>query len=289
MIFKNEGGFVTITIKPIPVDADLEQELHREGIDCKEHESEIDARIREAGLAGAEAGRTWKKMFDYPDESPFISMYCKPLSTEELLEVADAAGKLGAKPNQEPMKKYQLLEKAMQDYPAGTKARFKSVPLADHISNGVFTIADLNGDGSTYILTGNHSCVYANGEWAEIVPDKVFVLRSEDGVDLYVGDAFAFAYLDEAEKWKVTVASRTILSDDSIATHLKFFSTKEAAEAWIKEHNKPAVIRLKLEGGEAIVTKDKIRVHLDSHSGRGYCMEATEIEPIYAAYKSLQP
>lgn len=75
---------------------------------------------------------------------------------------------------------------------------------------------------------------------------------------------------------------------DSLSPTLKSFPTKEAAEAWIAQQNKPKEICLKLQGGEAIITKDRIRVHLDAEDGRGYYMEATEIEPIYAAYKSLQ-
>lgn len=45
------------------------------------------------------------------------------------------------------MKKHELLEKAMRDYPKGTVAKFKG-SNTEHISDGVFQILDINHDGS---------------------------------------------------------------------------------------------------------------------------------------------
>ena len=53
------------------------------------------------------------------------------------------------------LKKFELLERAMRDYPAGTIARFKSAPKVDHISDGIFQILDINQDGSTNIFSGS--------------------------------------------------------------------------------------------------------------------------------------
>lgn len=113
-----------------------------------------------------------------------------------------------------------------------------------------------------------------------------FIMVSEDGVDLYEGDEY-FAVSNDSKIFPCTnlTSLHTVVIRSEVA---KAFSTKEAAEAWIAEHNKPKEIRLKLDGGEAIISKDKIRVHLDCENGNGYYIEATEIEPIYAAYKSLQ-
>lgn len=74
------------------------------------------------------------------------------------------------------MKKYQLLERAMKDYPAGTIARFKDAPNTDHVSTGVFQILDINSSGNTDVFSvgGTLDCFYIShdpegnfiGEWA---------------------------------------------------------------------------------------------------------------------------
>lgn len=119
----------------------------------------------------------------------------------------------------------------------------------------------------------------------------VFVMKSEDSVDLYVGDEYYFVHKYDKKNWqlgdsfsKITMNSASFLSPGNS----KAFSTKQAAEKWCYYHNKPKEIKLEFEGGECIVTKDKICVHLDVENGKGYYMNGGEIEPIYEAYKSLQ-
>lgn len=71
------------------------------------------------------------------------------------------------------MKKHELLEKAMRDYPAGTVARFGG-KAPDHTSNGKFQITDLNHNGDIQVMSDNGSdCFYADGEWAIPVKDSI--------------------------------------------------------------------------------------------------------------------
>lgn len=121
-----------------------------------------------------------------------------------------------------------------------------------------------------------------------------FILTSEDGVDLYEGDLFYSAELTNkgwvldcwvnGRPYELSVDSLSVTNPDKY----KAFSTKESAEAWIKENNKPKEILLNFNGGWSVITKDKIRVHLDAENGKCYFMKASEIVPIYEAYKSLQ-
>lgn len=74
------------------------------------------------------------------------------------------------------MKKYELLEKAMRDYPAGTVARFKSAPNVQHISDGVFKLLDLNNDGNIGVFSGHGlNCFYiSNDEDGRIVREWAY-------------------------------------------------------------------------------------------------------------------
>lgn len=362
--------FVSITIKPTPPDADLMQDLHREEIETKYSESEIDA-ISRAGLAGARAGGSWAALGNWKSLNKIGAL--RGCSTEALLNVALAAGKLGVTIKPEPMKKHELLKHAYDNYPKGTLATwYKNKDdqfYTEFISTGIF---DFDDDGDIFIVYPNKDdveYVFIQNDWATVIQAKtisilsgkcaiqvnnerefkllmehydgkgwkwyqnqkpleyggdnqtwprvityedefvfttkgqeipfadfakevgievpVFVRKTHDGINLYVKDDCYVPQSAPKGYSHFTMISARIEWKDNTNSH--FFHSKEAAEAWIKEQNKPSVIRLKLDGGEAIVTKDKITIHLGKEAGRGYHMEATEIEPIYAAYKSLQP
>lgn len=74
------------------------------------------------------------------------------------------------------MKKHELLEKAMHDYPKGTLAIFKTASAVCNISDGKFRIfKDLNG---IHVLGGEkNDCFYSHGEWAEIITNKPNTLK----------------------------------------------------------------------------------------------------------------
>ena len=325
-----------------------------------------------------------------------------------------------------PMKKHQLLEKAMRDYPAGTVAKFKSAPHVEHISNGIFHFADCNCDGKLHILGGtNGDCFYSDGDWAIPVPQKgsipvgsrvkitktelgcqgaegqigiilrndivadngwceddkwdykvnisgehwrvkgefellpasilsgkcaiqvnnerereavnrftkskypilnsdypifmcvnsegfystsessiesdhvvisfadfakelgikvpVFVMKSEDGEDLFEGDIAHHVFMGLTH-WQYN----STFSIQKASVVGKIFSTKAAAEAWIKEQNKPKEIVISYDSEtRAVVSKSNIVFHLDG-SGVHFTLTESQLNDIYSAYKSLQ-
>lgn len=66
------------------------------------------------------------------------------------------------------MKKHELLQKAMQDYPKGT--RFKSLSGTEFISTGIFKF-----DAKSIMRVDENGCVHGNVftiDWAEIVTDR---------------------------------------------------------------------------------------------------------------------
>jgi hypothetical protein len=77
-------------------------------------------------------------------------------------------------------KKEYLLQEAKKKYPIGTKFISPSSGK-ESVSNGIFR---WNRDS----VFSNQMCVYYRGKWAEIVPNKKYILTTEDGVDKYEGD-----------------------------------------------------------------------------------------------------
>lgn len=317
------------------IDPDLAQELTRERIEAEYSESEIEA-ISKAGLAGASAGDKFNQtMKDWGVPIRIVSKSA-PLSTEELLSVAKSAGKLGKQMidkarsyNQkpEPMKNSELIEKAKTEYPKGTK--FIGLYLkAERVSDGEFG-QDFEGN----ILTGCNY-VYLNGKWATVIPAKpdsilsgkcairvdnerltpsyrltsgkyakeegikapVFVLKSEDDVDLYVNDGIWTTRSTRSGigpcKWNLPL-SKSITAQ--VATELtvfsndvKAFSTKEAAEKWVTEQNKPKEIVIDYDSEtKAVVNKSKVVFQLNG-SGVHFTLTDIQLSDVYAAIKYLQ-
>jgi hypothetical protein len=132
----------------------------------------------------------------------------------------------------------------------------------------------------------------------------VLVMKSEDGVDLYEGDKVFEATNYSKDGWKLVEPSGS--ADGSwtqsgngrqrwvVNTDSKAFSTKEAAEAWIKEQNRPKeILLLQDQPAKVKVTQDGYisssptpndKTMLTNHHFSG-----EELEAIYNAYKSLQP
>jgi len=90
--------------------------------------------------------------------------------------------------------------------------------------------------------------------------NRVFVMKSDDGVDLYVGDisfvpqlSDEYTYDGEITEFDVVFSSR---NDKS-----KRYSTREAAQKWVDEQNKQKSVLVPLAGNMmANVTKNKIDI-----------------------------
>lgn len=189
------------------------------------------------------------------------------------------------------MKKHELLQKAMKDYPAGTIAR--SVWSGDKFkSTGLFK---MNGDDVAAIDAGGNELLVFEKEknkWAEIVSDKVFVMTSEDGVPLYEGDEFIHVSNRFEDKWALNDHMKFYASKTHVVTEQpetdKAFSTKEAALKWIDEQNKPKEIIIDSVHGKFTVTKHTVSFKSLITSGNEIELSGTFFDKIVEARKSLQ-
>jgi len=144
------------------------------------------------------------------------------------------------------------------------------------------------------------------------IKPPVFVLTSEDGVPLYEGDDWWCAtneYENNKGIWTLwnpnedgyKLSFNSVCFPDKYGANYKAFSTKEAAEAWIKEQNKPKCVILQEDTPiPCTVTKDFVYFNLTGYKETILGKEvfvipyesvrtsATELEEIYKAYKSLQ-
>lgn len=136
---------------------------------------------------------------------------------------------------------------------------------------------------------------------AEIgVEVPVFVMTSEDGVDLYEQDFYYTAiyrdewHLDSHACSHKTGGDRNKFVMDKgrkFNNNLKAFSTKEAAEAWIKEQNKPKEIIVSKNSSFPVkVTNNEIKILCGDTENHKYniIISPIELEEMYTAYKSLQ-
>lgn len=126
------------------------------------------------------------------------------------------------------------------------------------------------------------------------IPVAKFIIQSEDVVDLHEGDKYHRAYFDKVWKYDSCTDLRpwhAVSRKDELSCQAKAFSTKEAAEKWIKEQNKPKKITVRPESvAPVMVTRDIIRVIPKNRELHKEDLEMfpDELEEIYAAYKSLQ-
>lgn len=217
----------------------------------------------------------------------------------------------------EKLKKHELIKNAYDGYPKGTE--FTS-PLSGftYTSTGVFRVSNSGGNVyCEYISTSGlekSACVYSASanEWAEVVTEKKpsvldkilsfpdsekevgielpqFMIKSQDGVDLYEGDKYASAWLKDG-KWEIAAICTPLYRGNAVLTHpieCKAFSTKEAAESWIKEQNKPEEVVIDTVNYTVTVSSNEV-LYVPKHDCKKQLFFGKEIEKIYDAYKSLQ-
>lgn len=133
------------------------------------------------------------------------------------------------------------------------------------------------------------------------ITPPLFIMKSEDGVDLYEGDKFWIAekvsdkwYLDrhydggDEHEFKFSSNYKTA-QVVAKPEYNKPFSTREAAEKWIEEQNKPKEIVIGYSEVDPYATVYKDQVHFTRKSDLViYEFTGEEIEQIYKAYQSLQ-
>lgn len=242
------------------------------------------------------------------------------------------------------MKKHQLLEKAMRDYPAGTNYRCVLTPKEIHCSTGQFFLDETGSVAER----GSGRCIYSltTERWAEPVKPSIldgkvaiqvnnerefkllmqhyeskgwrvfsrapleeiirlntpnpnltwsfhdefyalntlnkmdgytiipfadfaaevgitvpkFIMKSEDGVDLYEGDDHSVVTLCLSGEWSYAGDQKLAKSQMVVleSNRAKAFSTREAAEKWIEEQNRPKEFEIEFKNGSILVTKDWI-------------------------------
>lgn len=137
----------------------------------------------------------------------------------------------------------------------------------------------------------SHNCKYhANGGY-KIIPfsdfakeagitPPVLIMKSEDGVDLYHKDNFYWTILKENKKYMSPVLS--VFNVPEKPREMIVFSTREAAEKWIEEMNKP----------KEIVLDDtpmvKINIEGVTFSSNIDYMFSERLKEIHKAYRSLE-
>lgn len=126
------------------------------------------------------------------------------------------------------------------------------------------------------------------------ITPPVFIMKSEDGVNLYDEDDFYIAanysgkwrllYWDGNKPFKCRVS--TLNAEVCTTPEVeKAFSTKEAAEKWIEEQNKPKEIEVRLfTGGYASICKSDIEVYQNDSKIH---MKPSDIEEINHVLNSL--
>lgn len=142
--------------------------------------------------------------------------------------------------------------------------------------NEAGVIEAVYGDGYSYVCKGgaydSHAQLGFNiipfDQFAAEVGIKipVFVMTSEDGVPLYEGDDYHRVYFNSEWEYKGFVGNPT-KSENNPAygdpAHNKAFSTREAAESWIADQNKPKTISLGWSYGSINVTRTTIEFNLN--------------------------
>jgi hypothetical protein len=208
------------------------------------------------------------------------------LPEEWQIEAMEEYAKQFIKNKDNNMKKHELLKGAYDNYKAGIT--FKCIDALEPIkSSGVYEISDMG----RVIDPINNACVW-DGEWAEIIPEKTerkFILKSEDGVNLYDGDEYCSVWL-ESKRWTFNGMHRLDTSKAVVCfpKECKAFSTRETAQAWIKEQNKPKqlLVLMDIQGSSAIVRCDS--VSFKHNEEFQFSLSSSEMDALIKAYQSLQ-
>lgn len=119
-----------------------------------------------------------------------------------------------------------------------------------------------------------------------------FIMKSEDGVDLYEGDDYHRAYFEKVWEYDFCTSLReahAVNRKDELAKQAKAFSTKEAAESWIKEQNirKEIIVSPESQYPVSVNKKEALILCEGPNHKDNIRLQGHEIEKIYAAYKSL--
>jgi hypothetical protein len=141
-----------------------------------------------------------------------------------------------------------------------------------------------------YLILANYKVIPFADFASEIGIDvPVFVMTSEDGFDLYVGDGY-FRIANIENVWELSTGVYFMTTND-VNRKYPFknllFSTKEAAEAWISKANKPKELNVNLfGGGKAIVTSKSIV--LEYPDSDKIQLKPSDLEDMLHAMQSLQ-
>lgn len=135
---------------------------------------------------------------------------------------------------------------------------------------GVYPILISFEDGFHYTVSNEiEDCKTINfesfaSEFGIKVP--VFIMKSEDGVDLFEGDSYW-----RAGRCKPNATGDFVVfeTEDLKSCHFvccypdtdKAFSTRKSAEEWIKEQNKPKEFEVEFQAGSLLVKSDRIEIN----------------------------
>lgn len=173
------------------------------------------------------------------------------------------------------MKKHELIKQAYDNYPVGTLFTWQNVTTLE--SSGIFEFSEYDED---CILDSKGQCVFDGERWPKIItskPRKKFILKSEDGIDLFHGDEMTGAWFNPIIKeWTLKEFNNApfVLHSDNLNTEPdedfpyisspkthKAFSTRQAAVKWVNENNKPKYNKVDLFNGmEAHVYSGEILI-----------------------------
>lgn len=120
-----------------------------------------------------------------------------------------------------------------------------------------------------------------------------FIIKSEDGVDLYKGDEYYSVTTGEKRGWYLLSQNTFILNKWNIESlnpeEWKFFASKEKAKEWVAEQNKPKEIKVTSDFGNVLtVTKNKVVIPVSIFSDTTVTLSGKHLEELYRAYESLQ-
>lgn len=161
-----------------------------------------------------------------------------------------------------------------------------------------------NTESDTAINSKDKEYELFNSDFYKIIPFQdfakeanikvpVFIMKSEDGQSLYEGDKYYRAEFIKG-KWELSYFRGEIYTGLTEKTDYvvhspeesKAFSTKESAEKWILENNKPQLKQLKFGILKVNVALNGICIYPNTSA---HChLSSQELEEIYTAYKSLQ-
>lgn len=158
-------------------------------------------------------------------------------------------------------------------------------------------------DESNIIATVQYKIISFSDFAAEVgIKVPVFVMTSEDGADLYSGmEMYGVKFNPSLKIWALNgfhlEGMPFVLTDAkcepdedfpylTCSSRNKAFSTREAAEAWILEANKPKCIEVKLFSRDhnALIYKDQIELY---GGGISFIMKPSDLEDMLRAYKTI--